>query len=82
MARGLYSGYTLLKALHENIARQIDADEYHFAHSFFLRIPRLPQIASHQLVHALKNHFSVGAFHVKHPFVPEHARAINVDDGT
>ena len=81
VARGLYSAYALLQPLHEDIARQIDANEYHFAHSLLILVPRLPQIAAHQLVHALKNHFALGAFHVQHAFVAQHARPINVDNG-
>ena len=81
MARGLYSGYTLLQALQENIARQIDANEYHFAHSLLLRLPRLAQITAHELVNALENHFALRAFHVQNAFVAQHARAIDVDDG-
>ena len=82
MARGLYSGYTLLQALQENIARQIDANEYHFAHSLLLRLPRLAQITAHELVNALENHFALGAFHVQNAFVTQHPWAVNIDDGT
>ena len=81
VARGLYSAYTLLQALHENITGQIDTDEYHFAHSLLILVPRLTQIAAHELVHALKNHFAFGAFHVQHAFVTQHARPVNIDDG-
>ena len=80
MARGLYSGYTLLQALQENIARQIDANEYHFAHSLLLGFPRLAQITAHELVHALEYHLALGAFHVQNAFVTQHARAVNIDD--
>ena len=80
VARGLYSAYTLLQALHENISGQIDTDEYHFAHSLLIFLPRLPQIAAHELVHALKNHFAFRAFHVQHAFVTQHARAVDIDD--
>ena len=82
VARGLYSAYTLLQALHENITGQIDTDEYHFAHSLLILVPRLTQIAAHELVHALKNHFALGAAHVQHAFVAQHLGAIDVDDGT
>ena len=81
MARGLYSGYTLLQTLQENISWQIDTNEYHFAHSLLLRLPRLPQITAHELVHALEDHLALGAFHVQNAFVAQHARAIDVDDG-
>ena len=80
VARGLYSAYTLLQALHENISGQIDADEYHFAHSLLILVPRLTQIAAHELVHALENHFAFGAFHVQDAFVTQHARSVNIDD--
>ena len=80
VARGLYSAYTLLQALHENISGQIDTNEYHFAHSLLIFLPWLTQITAHQLVHALENHFALGAFHVQHAFVTQHARAVDIDD--
>ena len=32
-------------------------------------------------MHALENHFPVRALHQQHPFVAQHARAVDVDDG-
>ena len=40
-----------------------------------------PQIAAHQLVHALEDHLAIGAIHVKHALVAQHARAVHLHDG-
>ena len=33
-------------------------------------------------MHALEYHLALGAFHVQNAFVTQHARAVNIDDGT
>ncbi len=39
--------------------RQVNTDEYHAAFALFIGSPFGAQIAAHQLVYALKNHFAV-----------------------
>jgi hypothetical protein len=82
VAREFYSVQALFQALQKNIFGQFNADEHHFAHPGLIRGPLGPQIAAHELVHTLKNDFSVGALHVQHPFVAQHAGAIDIDHGT
>jgi hypothetical protein len=79
--RRALSDQTLLQSLQQDVLRQIDADEHHFAHFGFAIGPHRSQIAAHELVHALKNHFALGATHVQHTFVAQHAWAVNVDNG-
>jgi hypothetical protein len=54
----------LVKTLLQNVTRQVNANEYHFAQALLIVTPNGAQIAAHELVHALKNHFSVNALHV------------------
>ena len=39
------------------------------------------EIVAHELVHALENDLALGATHIQHAFVTQHAGAVNVDDG-
>jgi hypothetical protein len=75
------SDQTLPQSLQQDVLGQIDTNEYHFAHSFLAVGPHRAQIAAHELVHALKNHFALSASHVQHAFVAQHARAVDVDNG-
>jgi hypothetical protein len=77
----LESNQALLHALQQDVLGQVDADEYHFAETLFTLGPGWTQIAAHQLVYTLENHLAIGAFHVQHAFVTQHARAINIDNG-
>lgn len=72
---------TLGQTLKEEIFRQIDPDEHHFAHSLLARCPFGSQIAAHELVDALKNDLVIGAFHVQNTFVAQHAGSVDVHDG-
>ena len=67
--------------MQQYVARQVNANKYHFAPAHFFGRPLRPQVAAHQLVHALENHFAVGALHVQHALVAQHARAVDIDDG-
>ena len=40
-----------------------------------------PEVAAHQLVHALEDHLAVGALHVQHALVAQHLRPVDLDDG-
>ena len=71
----------LFQPLQEDIFRQIDANEHHLAHFHFAIGPHRPQVAAHELVHALEDHLALGATHVQHPLVAQHLGAIDVDDG-
>ena len=43
--------------------------------------PTGAQVAAHELVHALEDDLALGAHHVQHALVAQHARAVDVDDG-
>ena len=73
---------TLLHALKEDVFGQIDPDKYHFVGPLLVGPPGRTQIASHELVNALKNDFTVGTLHVQNTLVPKHSGAVDVDDGT
>jgi hypothetical protein len=81
VAREFYSVQALFQALQKNIFGQFNADEHHFAHPVLISPPLGSQVAAHELVHTLKDDFAIGAFHVEHPFVAQHARAIHIDHG-
>ena len=72
----------MLHALKENVLRQINANEYHFAARLLVLAPCRSQIAAHQLVYALEDDFALRALHVQNAFVAQHARPVNIDDGT
>lgn len=72
----------LVQALHQNVAWQVNANEYHLADAGFVGFPQRPQVAAHQLMHALEDDLALGASHVQHALVAQHARTIDVDDGT
>ena len=76
------SNQALLQALHENIFRQIDTDEDHFAGFLLTLSPSRAKVAAHQLVYALKDHLALSAFHIQHAFVAQHARALDIDNRT
>ncbi len=75
------SEQSLIQALYQYVARQINADEHHFAHALFARGPGRAEVAAHELVHALENHLALGAIHVEYTFVTQHARPIDLHDG-
>src|SRR5450830_14647 len=60
------SDEALLQPLQEDVARQVDADEHHFADAGLIRTPLRTQVAAHQLVNPLENHLALGALHVEH----------------
>ena len=72
----------LVQALHQNVAWQVNANEYHLADAGFVGFPQRPQVAAHQLMHALEDDLALGANHVQHTLVAQHARAVHIDDGT
>src|SRR5664280_1537725 len=74
------SGDALLQALLEDLFRQVDADEHHLAGLLFPCRPLRPEIAAHQLVHALEDDLAVGSLHIEHALVAEQLRAIDLDD--
>src|ERR1700752_2912149 len=76
-----WSGETLLESLSEDVLRQIDADEHHFANFWLVFGPFGPKVAPHELVHALEDDLPVSAVHVEHALVAQHARAVDLDDG-
>jgi hypothetical protein len=75
------SDQALFQALQQDVFGQIDANEHHLAHFGFAIGPHGAQIAAHELVHALKNDLALGALHVQHTLVTQHAGTVNVDDG-
>ena len=72
----------LVQTLDQDVFGQIDANKDHFAHPRLTRRPSRAQITAHELVHPLENHFALGALHVQHAFVTQHARPIDLHDGT
>lgn len=72
----------LVQTLHQNVARQVNADEYHLADAGFVGFPQRPQVAAHQLMHALEDDLALGTRHVEYPLVAQHARTVHIDDGT
>ena len=72
----------LVQALHQNVAWQVNANEYHLAEAGFVGFPQRPQVAAHQLMHALEDDLALGASHVQHTLVAQHAWAVHIDDGT
>ena len=72
----------LFETLEQDVFGQIDANEHHFADAFFVFAPLWAEVAAHELVHALKDDFALGAAHVEHAFVAQHLGAINVDHCT
>ena len=72
----------LVQTLHQNVARQVNADEYHLADAGFVGFPQRPQVAAHQLMHPLEDDLALGASHVQHTLVAQHAWAVHIDDGT
>ena len=72
----------LVQALAQDVLRQVNTDEYHAAFALFIGSPFGAQIAAHQLVYALKDHFAAGALHVQHALVAQHARAVDVHNRT
>jgi len=68
--------------LQENISGQINPNEDHFVVFHLVFAPCRAQIAPHQLMNTLENHFSIGPLHVQDPFVAQHFGSVNVDDGT
>ena len=71
----------LLHALQQDVFGQVNANKHQFAVLDLVRRPGRPQIAAHELVHALENHLALGAQHVQHALVAQHARAVDIDDG-
>ena len=65
----------------QDVFRQVNPNEHHFADALFTLRPIRAQIAAHQLVHTLEDHLLVGALHIQHPFVAQHLGAVDVDDG-
>ena len=59
------SNQALLQPLHENIFGQVDTNEHHLAGFGLARRPRGAQVAAHQLVHPLKDHFALGTLHIQ-----------------
>src|SRR5574344_2064801 len=72
----------LIEALAQDGLGQVDANEHHAAFAAFVRCPLWPQVAAHELVYALENHLALGALHIENALVAQHARAVDVDDGT
>ncbi len=79
---GAGSRQALLQALPEDVLGQVDADEHHLALALLALGPLRPQVAAHELVHALEDDLALGALHVQHALVAQHAGAVDVDDGT
>lgn len=75
------SNEALFHALQKNILRQVNTDEHHFADTRLPGGPVRSHVTAHQLVNALENHFPIRAIHEQNPFVAQHARAINIDNG-
>ena len=75
------SDQRLIKPLDQNVLGKVQSDEHHLAGPGFAFGPGGSEIAAHQLMHALEDHLAVGAFHVQHPFVAQHARAVHLHDG-
>ncbi len=71
----------MFQTLGQDVARQVDADEDHLADARFASLPFGPQVAAHELVHALEDDLALGALHPQHALVAQHARAVDVDDG-
>ena len=71
----------MIKALNQDVLGQINANEHHLADALFAFGPIRPEVAAHQLVHALEDHLLLGALHIQHAFVAQHLGAIDVDDG-
>jgi hypothetical protein len=71
----------LFQSLHENISGQIYPNKDHFVVFHLVFAPWRTQIAAHQLVNTLENHFSIGPLHVQDPFVAQHFGSVDVDDG-
>ena len=63
------------------VLRQVDTNEHHLADALFAFSPIGPEVAAHQLVHALEDHLLFGALHIQHAFVAQHLGAVDVDDG-
>ena len=66
----------------QNVLRQVDTNEHHLADALFALSPIWPEVAAHQLVHALEDHLLFSALHIEHTFVAQHLGSVNVDDGT
>ncbi len=71
----------MFQTLHQDVFWQVNTNENHFALTHLFCAPLGPEVAAHQLVHALENHFSIGAAQVQNAFVTQHAGAIHVDNG-
>ncbi len=65
----------------QDVLRQVDANEHHLADALFPFSPIWPEVAAHQLVHALEDHLLFGTLHIQHAFVAQHLGAVDVDDG-
>src|SRR4051812_23606056 len=76
-----YSDEASLQALFEDFPGQIEPDEHHLAGFFLAFGPGRPQVAPHQLVHALEDDLLVRPLHIKYALVAEHLRAIDLHDG-
>ena len=72
----------MIKTLDQDVLGQINTDEHHLADALFAFGPIRAQIAAHQLMHALEDHFLFGALHIEHTFVAQHLGAVDIDDGT
>ena len=77
---GHISNQRLLQPFHQKFFGKVNANEHHFALTYFVRLPRRAQITAHDLVNALKDDLAVSAFHVQHAFVAQHSGPIIVDD--
>ena len=71
----------MIEALDQDVLRQVNTNEHHLADALFAFSPIWAEVAAHQLVHALEDHFLFGALHIEHAFVAQHLGAVDVDDG-
>ena len=71
----------LFHTLQQDVLRQVNSDKYHLAATLFIRAPGGAEVAAHELVYALEDDLAIRALHKQHPFIAQHAGAIDVDDG-
>ena len=71
----------MIKALDQDVLRQVNTNEHHLADALFAFGPIWPEVAAHQLVHTLEDHLLFSALHIQHAFVAQHLGAVDVDDG-
>src|SRR4051794_12186881 len=74
------SDETLLQSLLEDVARQVQTDEYHLGVLLLAGRPLRSHVAAHQLVDALENDLAIGSLHKQHAFVAQHLRTVDLDD--